>query len=204
MRNNTIVKDVPMKANFNKFSSAALALQMRPPRPAQPPLETGIVQTVTVRDGQSTKAGAHLPTLDLTLNRAGNYNSGSLSSPADLSTRVNSQQIGVQLTVPLYAGGGTQSKVREALLLQDKARDDLLGAKRNASSQVRLAFAGVLNGQAQVEALQAAVEAGEQTVKVNKIGFKISTRINPDVLNAEQHLYSSMRDLMKARVEMLM
>ena len=69
---------------------------------------------------------------------------------------------------------------------------------------VRLAFAGVLNGQAQVEALQAAAEAGEQAVEANEIGFKIGTRINSDVLNAEQHLYSSMRDLMKARVEMLM
>lgn len=152
----------------------------------------------------SKNTSAHLPTLDLTLNRAGNYNSGSLSSPADLSTRVNSQQIGVQLTVPLYAGGAMQSKVRESLLLLDKAQDELLGAQRNATSQVRLAFAGVLNGQAQVEALQAAVEAGERAVEANKIGFKIGTRINPDVLNAEQQLYSSMRDLMRARVEVLM
>jgi outer membrane protein len=89
-------------------------------------------------------------------------------------------------------------------VLEDKAQDDLLGAKRNATSQVRLAFAGVLNGQAQIEALQAAVEAGEHAVEANKIGFKIGTRINPDVLNAEQQLYGSMRDLMKARVDVLM
>jgi outer membrane protein len=151
----------------------------------------------------SKNSSAHLPTLDLTINRAGSYSSGSMNSPASLPTRVNSQQVGVQLTIPLYAGGGTQSKVRESLILQDKAQDDLLSAKRNASSQVHLAFAGVLNGQAQVEALQVAVEAGENAVEANKIGFKIGTRINPDVLNAEQQLYSSMRDLMKARVEVL-
>jgi outer membrane protein len=152
----------------------------------------------------SKNSSAHLPTLDLTLNRAGNFSSGSMSSPADLTTRINSQQIGLQLTVPLFSGGATQSKVRESLVLEDKAQDDLLGAKRNATSQVRLAFAGVLNGQAQIEALQAAVEAGEHAVEANKIGFKIGTRINPDVLNAEQQLYGSMRDLMKARVEVLM
>jgi outer membrane protein len=152
----------------------------------------------------SKNTSAHLPTLDLTLNRAGNFSSGSMSSPADLTTRVNSQQIGLQLTVPLYSGGATQSKVRESLVLEDKAQDDLLGAKRNATSQVRLAFAGVLNGQAQIEALQTAVDAGEHAVEANKIGFKIGTRINPDVLNAEQQLYGSMRDLMKARVEVLM
>jgi outer membrane protein len=67
-----------------------------------------------------------------------------------------------------------QSKVRESLVLEDKAQDELLGAKRNARSQVRLAFAGVLNSQAQIEALQVAVDAGERAVEANKIGFKRS------------------------------
>lgn len=152
----------------------------------------------------SKNSSIHLPTMDLTLNRAGNYSSGSLSSPAELTSRAQSAQVGVQLTLPLYAGGGTQSRVRESLLLLAKAQDDLLGAKRSASSQVRLAFAGVLNGQAQIEALQAAVEAGERAVEANKIGFKVGTRINPDVLNAEQQFYASKRDLTKARVDLLM
>ncbi len=152
----------------------------------------------------SKSLGAHAPTLDLTLNRAGAYNSGSLSSPADLTTRTQSHQAGLLLNVPLFAGGATQSKVRESLLLEDKAYEDLMGAKRTASTQVRQAFAGVMNGQAQIEALQAAVESGVQAVEANKIGFKIGTRINPDVLNAEQQLYSAMRDLMKARVDAVM
>jgi outer membrane protein len=152
----------------------------------------------------SKSLSAHAPTLDLTLNQAGAYNSGSLSSPADLTTRTRSHQAGLLLTVPLYAGGATQSKVRESLLLEDKAYEDLIGAKRSANTQVRQAFAGVMNGQAQIEALQAAVESGVQAVEANKIGFKIGTRINPDVLNAEQQLYSAMRDLMKARVDAVM
>lgn len=147
---------------------------------------------------------AHAPTVDLTVNRAGAYSSGSLSSPADLMTRTHSHQAGLQLTVPLYAGGATQSKVRESLLLEDKAYEDVVGAKRTASTQLRQAFAGVMNAQAQVEALQAAVESGVQAVEANKIGFKIGTRINPDVLNAEQQLYSAMRDLMRARVDVVM
>ena len=144
---------------------------------------------------------AHLPTLDLVLNRAANYNSGSLSSPADLATRVSSNQAGIQLTIPLYAGGGTQSRVREALALEDKAQDELSFARRNATSQIRQAFAGVRNGHAQIAALQMAVDAGRNSVESNKIGFRIGTRINPDVLNAEQQLYASLRDLSKARVE---
>jgi len=153
------------------------------------------------QDEVSKSTSAHLPTLDLVLSRSANYNSGTLSSPTDLESRVNTQQVGLQLTVPLFAGGATQSKVREALALQDKAAAELLLAQRNTESQVRQAFAGVINGQAQVEALQVAVEAGTNAVEGNKIGFKIGTRIIPDVLNAEQQLFASLRDLSKARVE---
>jgi outer membrane protein len=152
----------------------------------------------------SKNMAAHAPTLDLVANRAGNYSSGSLSSPAALTIRSNSYQAGLQLTIPLYAGGATQSKVREAVALAEKAKEELTGAQRNAISQVRQTFAGVMNSQAQVEALEAAVEASQNSVESNKIGFKVGTRINPDVLNAEQQLYTVMRDLNKARVDAVM
>lgn len=153
------------------------------------------------QDEVSKSTSAHLPSLDLVLSRSANYNSGTLSSPTDLESRVNTQQVGLQLAVPLFAGGATQSKVREALALQAKAAAELLLAQRNTESQVRQAFAGVTNGQAQVEALQVAVKAGTNAVEGNKIGFKTGTRIIPDVLNAEQQLFASLRDLSKARVE---
>jgi outer membrane protein len=48
------------------------------------------------------------------------------------------------------------------------------------------------------------VEASQSSVESNKIGFKVGTRINPDVLNAEQQLYTAMRDLNKARADAVM
>lgn len=155
---------------------------------------------VAQREVDKSTSG-HLPTLDLVLSRSANYNSGTLSSPTDLESRVNTRQVGLQLTFPVFAGGFTQSKVRESLALQQKAAAELELAQRNAESQVRQAFAGVTNGQAQVEALQVAVDAGNSAVEGNKIGFKIGARIIPDVLNAEQQLYASLRDLSKARIE---
>lgn len=158
-----------------------------------------------VADKEVTKSmAAHAPTLDVVANRAASYTSGSLTTPADLSARVNSHQTGLQLSVPLFAGGATQSKVREAIALQQKAKEELTSAQRLASSQVRQTFAGVLSGLTQVEALEAAVEASKNAVASNKIGFKIGTRINPDVLNAEQQLYSTLRDLNKARLDAVM
>lgn len=149
----------------------------------------------------SKSEAAHLPTLDLVLSRATNYSSGSLSSPADLTTYVSSNQAGIQLNIPLYAGGATQSRVREALALAEKAQDELTLTRRTVATQVRQAYSGVSTGQAQIAALQTAVEAAKSAVEANKIGLRIGTRITPDVLNAEQQLYASLRDLSKAHAE---
>jgi outer membrane protein len=146
----------------------------------------------------------HAPILDLTASQAANYSSGTMVSPALVANRVQSQQVGLQLTVPLYAGGGTQSLVREAVALEEKARQELAAAQRNAASQVRQAYAGVVNGLAQVEALQAAVQASKNAVESNKIGYRIGTRISPDVLSAEQQLYQAERDLNKAQFDAAM
>ena len=143
----------------------------------------------------------HTPTLDLVANQAVSYTSGTMTSPSEVANRVQSQQVGLQLTVPLYAGGGTQSLVREAVALEEKARQELAAAQRNAASQVRQAYAGVVNGLAQTQALQTAVQASRNAVESNKIGYKIGTRISPDVLSAEQQLYQAQRDLNKARFD---
>ncbi len=146
----------------------------------------------------------HAPTLDLTANQAVSYSSGTMVSPSLVANRVHSQQVGLQLTVPLYAGGATRSLVREAVALEEKARQELAVAQRNAASQVRQAYAGVVNGLAQVEALQAAVQASKNAVESNKIGYRIGTRISPDVLSAEQQLYQAERDLNKAQFDAAM
>jgi outer membrane protein len=155
---------------------------------------------VAEQETAKNQAG-HMPTLDLILGRSASYNSGTLSSPADISTLTVSNSISLQLSVPIYSGGGTESRVREALALKEKAREDLTFAQRNAATQMRQAYAGAVNGQAQVVALQAAVVAGRNAVDSNKIGLKVGTRITPDVLTAEQQLFGSLRDLYKARID---
>ena len=147
---------------------------------------------------------AHSPSLDFTAGYGTNFSSGSISSPADIMTRTRAGQVGLSLTIPLFAGGGTQARVREAIGLKDKAVEDLEAARRQAMTQARQAFSGVTNGAAQVEALESAIRSSKSSVDANKIGFRIGTRINIDVLNAEQQLYAAERDWHKARAETLM
>lgn len=146
----------------------------------------------------------HSPTLDLTASYGPTRASGSMGSPADIASHVRSAQLGVNFTMPLYAGGAVQSRVREALAMHEKAEEELEAARRHASTQARQAHAGWLNGLAQVEALASAVQSSEAALASNRVGYRIGTRINTDVLNAEQQLHAAQRDWHKARVDTLM
>lgn len=158
---------------------------------------------VAAREIEKNRA-AHQPSLDLTASYGSNYGSGTLSSPADVSSRSRSGQIGINFSLPLYAGGGVESRVREALAAQDKAGEELEAARRQAAASARQAFAGVVNGLAQVDALASAVRSSESSLEANRIGYRIGTRINIDVLNAQHQLYAAQRDWHKARAETLM
>lgn len=184
------------------------------PEGAQPWLESARAQSIQVRIAQATlevadreiakSQAAHSPTLDLTASYGSNFTSGSITSPADISARSRSGQVGMSLTIPLYAGGGVQARIREAVALKGKAGEDLEAARRLAATQARQAFAGVVNGAAQVQALASAIASSKSSLDANKVGYLVGTRINMDVLNAEQQLYAAQRDWYKARAETLL
>jgi outer membrane protein len=114
------------------------------------------------------------------------------------------QAIGVQLNVPLYQGGAVQSKLREAEANRDKAKDDLENARRNVELQTRQAYLGVVNGMAQVQALQQARKSSESLLEASKLGQEVGVRTNLDVLNAQQQLYATRRDLLQAEYNYLL
>ncbi|SAL36869.1 TolC family type I secretion outer membrane protein [Caballeronia sordidicola] len=111
--------------------------------------------------------------------------------------------VGVQLTIPLYEGGATQSRVRQTLALEDKSQADLDQARRSAALSARQAFLGVSSGLAQVRALETAERSARTSLESNLLGYQVGVRINIDVLNAQDQLFSARRDLAKARYDTL-
>ncbi len=145
---------------------------------------------------ERARAG-HMPTVDA----VGSYgrNKSFFTSPITTTTTT----IGVQLTVPLFTGYATTSQVNQAVALEDKARTDLETSKRNAAQSVRTAYLGVKSGLSQVRALEAAETSSKLALEANQLGYQVGVRINIDVLNAQQQLYSTRRDLAKARYDTL-
>lgn len=140
----------------------------------------------------------HLPTVDLVASRS-HQHGATLTAPAAGSTK--SDSIGVQWSIPLFSGMGTSSRVREAIALEDKARNDLESVRRNAAQGARQAFLGVTSGLAQIRALEAAERSSQSALEANVLGYQVGVRINIDVLNAQQQLYTTRQNLAKARYD---
>ncbi|MDP3844236.1 MAG: TolC family outer membrane protein [Oxalobacteraceae bacterium] len=149
---------------------------------------------IAQRDIAKNRAG-HYPNVDLVASRShGNQSTGT-------SIAGNTNAIGVQWSIPLFAGFAITSQVREAIALEDKARFDLETARRNAAQGARQSYLGVTSGLAQVKALEAAEVSSLSALDANKLGYQVGVRINIDVLNAQQQLFSTRRDLSRARYD---
>jgi outer membrane protein len=146
----------------------------------------------------------HLPTLNLVGN-AGINNSGlSTSATVNSAADTTSYNIGLQLAIPIYAGGNVSSLVRQAVANRDKTQQDLESARRTAALNARQSFLGVTNGMAQVKALEAALVSSRSALDSNKLGYEVGVRINIDVLNAQQQVFSTLRDLSRARYDTIL
>ena len=139
------------------------------------------------------------PTLDL-VGTVGRSENATLQT---LGTKANSAALGVQLNVPIYQGGAIDARVREAIAASNKSQTDLEYARRTAEQGVRTAFLGVNSGLAQVRALEAAERSSQLALDSNLLGYQVGVRINIDVLNAQQQLFTTRRDLAKARYDVL-
>jgi len=157
----------------------------------------GLVAEIAKLEIRRNRSG-HLPTLDAVA--VGSQRKDlTFTSP----TVTNTTALGVQLTIPLFSGFLTTSRVREAIALENQARSDLDTAKRNAMQSARAAYLGVQSGLSQIRALEAAEVSSNSALESNKLGYDVGVRINIDVLNAQQQLYSTRRDLAKARYDTL-
>lgn len=158
------------------------------------------LQAQIAQRGIQVARGGHYPTLSLQASSG----SASNANRQTAGSRAADSSIGVVLSVPLYAGGGVSSRVTEQVQLEQKARNDYQAARRQSAQSARQYYTGVLAGLARVRALEAGEKSSRAAVQANQTGYEIGVRINLDVLNAQQQLYATQRDLAQARYTTLL
>ena len=151
------------------------------------------------REIQRNRAG-HLPTLDLSAsyNDSRNQNFGAVQIDSKAAV------VGLELAVPIYQGGLTSSRVREAVANQEKARQELEDALRKAAQQTREAYLNVTSTEAQAKALEAALASSQKSLESTQLGLEVGVRTNIDVLNAQQQVTQAKKELASARYNFLL
>lgn len=141
----------------------------------------------------------HLPSLSAYASK-GISNSSSESS---YNQRYDTDSIGIQLSVPLFAGGGVSASVRQAQAQRDALGFEVDAQLRDTVNQLRKQFNLCASSTAKIRAYGLAVDAASALVQATRKSVQGGERVNLDVLDAEQQLYSARRDLAQARHDYL-
>jgi protease secretion system outer membrane protein len=144
------------------------------------------------------KAG-HLPRVDL----IASYSKGAAESLNTYNQSSVDRAIGVQVSIPLYAGGSINASTRQAAANYERAKADLDVRTNRILVDLRKAHSLVQSSVNKVTALVKAVESGKELMKATEQSIKGGVRINLDLLNAQQQLFTSQRDLAQARYSYL-
>jgi outer membrane protein len=156
------------------------------------------------RDEISFRRTGHYPTLDLVANYDTNdtdisdVSIGGLPGN-DFQTDSTRDSISIQLSIPLFEGGITSSRVREAVYLHRASREQLQRVSRETERQTRDAYLGVLSEISRVNALAQAVASSRTALEATQAGFEVGTRTIVDVLNSQRSLYVAITNYYASR-----
>ena len=127
--------------------------------------------------------------------------SGGDFNPAD--TENINEGVGVQVTVPIFSGGQTSSRVRQAVAQHRATKEKLERVGRETTRNARDSYLGVISGIATVKALQQSVKSSATALQATEAGYEVGTRTTVDVLDARRRLYSSQRNLAISKYDYL-
>ncbi|MDN4054636.1 TolC family outer membrane protein [Massilia sp. YIM B02763] len=179
-------QDLPLKS-FDDWRTTALE--------RNPLLAAGRLAIENARlEVQRDKAG-HLPRLDL----VASYGKDESATLTSFNQDVLNRAVGVQLNIPIYQGGAISATTRQAAANLERTRADLDNRSNQIMVELRKSFDLVQNSVAKIKALERAVASGKELMTATEQSIKGGVRINLDLLNAQQQLYTSQRDLAQAR-----
>jgi protease secretion system outer membrane protein len=141
----------------------------------------------------------HLPRVDL----VASYSKGDNGSLNTYNQATVNRSIGVQVNIPIYQGGAVNAATRQAAAGWERAKADVDARTDKIMVDLRKAHSLVQSSVHKIDALVRAVESGKELMKATEQSIKGGVRINLDLLNAQQQLFTSQRDLAQARYSYL-
>lgn len=165
-----------------------------------PDLKAGRLAIEVARQEVNKARAGHAPRLDL----LASYNKADSESLTTLNQESTTKSVGIQLNVPIFSGGQVSAVSRQAVAYRERAREDLERRTSLVMVELRKAHSVVLSSVAKVDALVKAVDSGRLLLTATEQSIQGGVRINLDLLNAQQQLAQTERDLAQARYTYLL
>jgi outer membrane protein len=167
------------------------------------------------RDDVRVQFGGHLPQVDLVVGRRhiesedttffgtvpGFPDGGALNGTQEGDT---DKSVSLQVTVPIWASGGTQSRVRQSSYRWQAAKQRLERVSRETERTARDAYLGVLSEISRVQALKQALESSATALRATEAGYDVGTRTAVDVLAARQNLVAAQTNYSRSRYDYML
>ncbi len=202
----------PQPADENQWVEVALQ--------QNPQLLSAELAAEIARQDVSIARSSHLPTVDLVLRYSETDNSGvgvntgpdfaTLGQPGgpDITTRIsplandsNDTSIGVQFALPLFSGGATASRVKQAKYRHRASKEALERVARSTERETRDAYLGVISEISRVKALQQALASARTALQATEAGFEVGTRTTVDVLDGRRALLLAETNYARSRYD---
>lgn len=203
---------------FDDLAKPGVDMPLRDPNPASEQdwvnaaLEQNLsllsarLQTDIAKDDIRVARAGHLPTLDIVATHGHDEDSGDGSTGGTTyrglaESESESNVIGLQVTVPIFSGGSTQSQVRQRVYLHRAARERSERTARETERSARDAYLGVLSEKSRVEALRQAVQSSQTALQATEAGFEVGTRTTVDVLESRRNLFDAQTNYARSRYD---
>jgi len=158
-------------------------------------LKTGRMTVEVAEQDVKRNRSAHAPRLDF----VGTYSDASSDTITQLNQQTVNRSVGIQLNVPIYSGGQINAATRQSVASRERAKSDLDARTSKVMVDLRKALSQVQSSGQKIDALIKAVDSNKLLIKATEQSIKGGIRINLDLLNAQQQLVTSQRDLQQAR-----
>ncbi len=182
---------VPEPTDIEAWTEAALKNNLD--------LGAAVIASDEARDEIKRQYAQHFPTLDAIGGHGWNSQGGRFGG-----TSTTTSDIGIQLNLPLYEGGSTVSRTRQAEYDHRAALERMVQTRRAVYRQTRDAYLGVISEISLVKALRQAVVSSETALESTSAGFEVGTRTAVDVVAAERGLSQSRRDYARSRYDYIL
>lgn len=158
------------------------------------------------REQVGVSFSGHLPTIDLVAGRTYSDVEGTRTLPTSVSNTLSEaygKSLSLQITLPIFSGGATQSRVRQAQYNWIAAKERLERSSRETERLARDAYLGVNSGISQVQALKQALESSQTALKAAEAGYEVGTRTAVELLDSRRLLVQAQTNYSQGRYSYL-